>query len=290
MARISRSIKLFICITLLIPLFYQVIPAEAKSQVHHYPRLSRSMGKEINSYLRKVRGDVTLEYHDLTSGEEYQIKGSSSRRAASTMKLPLVMYVMDLVSHRRLSLNQKLTYHRYEYYDGSGVIQYRRVGSRFTIRDLISKAVIYSDNIALIMLENRVGVANFHRYLKSIGGRYIYPSRGRIMTSSRDLTVYAKKLYQDAKRNANDRLLIYYLEHTKYNATIPAGIKHVRIAHKVGWMPDLRVSNDVAIVYDRHPYTLAIMTNGYSYAKSKGVIAHIAWIINKYHKMKYKEK
>lgn len=280
----KKWINAIICLALLVTLLFPAYSAEAKAS----PKLSKSAGKSIKAYIKKMGGDVTFVYHDLKTGEEYRIKSTSARRAASTIKLPLVTYVMELASQHKLSLKEKLTYHRYQYYGGSGVIQYHRVGSKFTISDLVKKAVIYSDNIAFIMLKDHVGRANFNRYLKRVGGQYAYPG-GVNKTSARDLTIYAKCLYKQSKTSANARTLIYYLKHTKYNATIPAGIKHTPVAHKVGWMPDLKVSNDVAIVFDKHPYSLAIMTNGYSYAKSKKVIAHLASIINKYHKNKYKE-
>lgn len=261
------------------------LPVQAQDTA---PKLSKSAGKSVKAYIKKQGGEVTLVYHDLTTGEEYKIKPQSARRAASTIKLPLVIYIMELISQKKLNPKQKLTYHRYQYNGGSGVIQKLPVGSRFTISDLIKKAVIYSDNIAFVMLRDRVGRASFNQYIKRIGGQYAYPG-GLNKTSAQDLTTYAVKLYKDSAANPNDQKLINYLEHTKYNETIPKGIPNTVVAHKAGWMPDMRVSNDVAIVYDAHPYTLAIMTNGYTYAKSKKVIAHLASVINKYHKKKYGE-
>ncbi|MCL1632748.1 class A beta-lactamase-related serine hydrolase [Sporolactobacillus sp. CPB3-1] len=285
MTQTAKSLKLLICLMLatfwlLSGFAIDLMPAYVQ------PKLSHSAGTSIEAYIKSQGGEVTLVYHDLITGEEYLINPDRARRAASTIKLPLVMQVMDLISRHRLDPDEKLAYHGYQYNGGSGVIQYQRVGTRFTICDLIQKAVIYSDNIAFVMLRDRVGKASFIQYIKNIGGQYAYPG-GANVTSARDLSTYAERLYNDAKTDANARQLIDYLKHTKYNETIPAGIKEVPVAHKAGWMPELGVSNDVAIVYDRHPYTLAIMTNGYSYSQSQTVIAHVASLVNKYHKQKY---
>lgn len=277
-----------LCLLLLATLFSNICTPAADAKSNSSPKLSAHGRTAINSYIKHSGGSITLVYRDLTTGDTYSINSSAAHRAASTIKLPLVMDVMNLVSHHKLSLKQKLTYHRYQYCDGSGVIQYKKVGSQYTIADLVKKAVEYSDNIAFIMLEDRVGRAQFHQYIKQIGGKYSYP-RGINMTSAQDLTTFITKLYHDAKSNAYDRELITYLKHTKYNATIPAGIKGTVVAHKAGWMPDLKVSNDVAIVYDKHPYTLAILTNGFVYSHSTKVIAHLASLVNKYHKQKYHE-
>ncbi|MED1201775.1 hypothetical protein [Heyndrickxia acidicola] len=47
------------------------------------------------------------------------------------------------------------------------------------------------------------------------------------------------------------------------------------------------VYNDVGIVYDSHPFALAVMTNRISYAKSQKVIADLASIVYKEHLAKY---
>ncbi|CAM3131097.1 serine hydrolase [Sporolactobacillus spathodeae] len=287
MKRIYPFILPFFCLVLVSALFSSMVtPVKAQGKVA--PKLSAKGKAAIVSYIRHSGGSITLVYRDLTTGDAYSINGSAPHHAASTIKLPLVMDVMNLVSHHKLSLKQKLTYHRYQYCDGSGVIQYHKVGSKYTIADLIKKAVEYSDNIAFIMLEDRVGRSQFHHYIKQIGGKYSYP-RGINMTSAQDLTTFITKLYHDAKSNAYDRQLVTYLQHTKYNATIPAGIKGTVVAHKVGWMPELKVSNDVAIVYDKHPYTLSILTNGFVYSHSTKVIAQLASLVNNYHKQKYHE-
>ncbi|MCI1859003.1 MAG: class A beta-lactamase-related serine hydrolase [Sporolactobacillus sp.] len=242
--------------------------------------------RAIRSYIKQTGGDVTLVYHDLVTGAEYTIRPNQPRRAASTIKLPLVMYVMARASAHQLDLNQQLTYRGSDYTAGSGVIQYRPVGSRYSIRELIQKAVVYSDNIAFVMLKNYVGRENFNGYIRQIGGKYAYPG-GANLTSARDLTTYIVKLYHDAKQDGNARTLIDLLEHTKYNETIPAGVKWSPVAHKAGWMPNVGVSNDVAIVYDRYPYTLAIMTGGYAYETAKIVIAHLAELTDEYHRRDY---
>ncbi|MGG1396567.1 serine hydrolase [Bacillus salipaludis] len=243
---------------------------------------SKKAAAELNRYIKKAGGTVTLQYQDLITGDSLQIRGKTSGRAASTIKLPLTLYIMEQASKGKINLNQKLTYKKHHYYSGSGVIQYQKVGTRYTIRDLVQKAIIYSDNIAFIMLKERVGQGNFVKYMKSLGGKYTYPN-GQNLTSANDLTIYAKKLYQFSNKSKYGDELVGYLKQTIYNTTIPRGIKGVSIAHKVGMIPMYKVYNDVAIVYHQQPFTLAIMTKNISYEKSQRVIADLARIVYKYH-------
>ncbi|MEH7075107.1 serine hydrolase [Neobacillus drentensis] len=271
---------IFLVISMLIP-SHSAYAAELTA----HQEFTKKASSELNKYLKKSGGRVTLQYQDLVTGETFQIKGKTSNRAASTIKLPLALYIMEQAAKGKINLNQKLTYKSYHYYGGSGVIQKDKVGTSYTIRNLVKKAMIYSDNIAFIMLKERVGQKTFIKYMKSIGGQYAYPN-GQNLTSANDLTIYAKRLYQFSNKNPLGKELVGYLKKTVYNTTIPRGIKGTAVAHKVGMIPQDRIYNDAAIVFDKNPYVLAITTKGISYKKSQKVIAGLAWIVNKNHKAK----
>lgn len=250
-----------------------------------YQTFTKNVSKDLNQYIKKSGGDITLEYRDLITGETFQINSTKSHAAASTIKLPLAMYVIELADAKKIDLNQKLTYRSSHYYEGSGVIQKDKVGTKYTMNDLIKKAMMYSDNIAFIMLKEKVGQGNFIKYMKKLGATYAYPN-GQNKTSSHDLAIYAQYLYKYAQNSTHGKELVNYLQHTIYNETIPKGIKGVKTAHKVGMIPMNQVSNDVGVIYDKSPFVLAVMTNHMPYEKSKKVIAGIASTIYKHHQEK----
>jgi beta-lactamase class A len=51
-------------------------------------KFARDLSADIYQYLKKSGGTVALQYHDLTTGEAFQIKGKTVGLAASTIKLP----------------------------------------------------------------------------------------------------------------------------------------------------------------------------------------------------------
>lgn len=246
---------------------------------------SKKLSADLKKYLKKAGGTVTLQYRDLITGESYQLNGRKSGHAASTIKLPLAIYIMEQAAKGKIDLNQKLTYHKSQYYGGTGVIQYQKVGTKYTIRDLLSKAMIHSDNIAFIMLKDKVGANHFISYMKSLGAQYTYPN-GSNVTSPNDLIIYARELYKFSQENRLGQELVGYLKKTDFNTTIPRGIRGVQIAHKVGMIPESLIFNDVGIIYDKTPFALAIMTGHLSNAKSQKVIADVAAMVYKYHKSK----
>lgn len=244
-----------------------------------------SLSKDIEKYIKKSGGDIAIEYRDLTTKETYKRYSTRGYMAASTIKLPLAMYVMELADKKKINLDQKLTYKRYHYVGGSGVIQHQKVGTKYTINDLVKKAMIYSDNIAFNMLKERVGEKNYVSYMKKLGASYSTPNALR-NTSVHDLTIFAQHLYAYSQQSKNGKTIINYLQHTIYNDAIPKGIKDSKVSHKVGMIPMYYVSHDYGIVYNQNPYILVVMTKGFSYAYSNKVIAGISSIVNKHHQEK----
>ncbi len=278
--KIGHILKGMLVVLLMLGLILPGLDASAEAASSNF---STKLSTELKNYIKKSGGTVTLQYKDLTTGVVFQINGKTSGRAASTIKLPLAIYIMEQASQGKIDLNKKLKYKSYHYYGGSGIIQKKKVGTSFTIRELVKYAMIYSDNIAFIMLKEYVGQDKFIKYMKSLGGQYAYPN-GSNLTSANDLTIYANKLYQFSAKSSYGKELVGYLKKTVYNTTIPRGIKGVSIAHKVGMIPADRIYNDVAIVYDKKPFVLAIMTKNISYEKSQKVIADLAGIVYKHHK------
>ncbi|MCM3124183.1 MULTISPECIES: serine hydrolase [unclassified Mesobacillus] len=273
---------LFLLLSGLLP----VKKAEAAT-LSSYQNFNQSLSKDLKAYMKKSGGNITLHYREFSTGDEFKINSTSPQKAASTIKLPLALYVMELAAAKKINLNEKLTYKKHHYYGGSGVIKKQKLGTKYTIRDLVKKSMVYSDNIAFIMLREKVGKNNFTAYMKKIGGKNAYP-KGQNLTSSADLVVYANRLYNFSRENVLGQELVGYLKKTVYNTTIPKGIKGTQIAHKVGMIPESKIYNDIGIVYDKNPFALAVMTNKLSYSKSQKVIADIASIVYKHHKSKNK--
>lgn len=277
--------KIVALMMIVIMVITTVIPTQAQaiSKVH----IKTAMSKEIDQYIKKVGGSVGIEYVDLETGEKYTRNSTKGYVAASTGKLPLAMYIMELADKGKINLNTKLTYHSYFYIGGSGVIQYDKVGTKYTIQTLIKKSMKYSDNIAFSMLRNYVGRDNYVKYMKSLGAKYS-TSGAYELTSARDLSVYAQHLYKTSYTSKNSRILLNYLKETVYNKGIPAAVGKTKVAHKVGMIYNIRVSHDYGIIYDEDPYVLSIMTDGYQYDFSNKVIANISKIVKKHHKNKVK--
>ncbi|NDI33265.1 serine hydrolase [Chengkuizengella sediminis] len=241
-------------------------------------KIPESLLDELNSL-----GNIAFYYENLVTGTSMSYQKEKVYAGASTIKLPLAVYIYQEAANGNLNLDQKLTYSIYHYYEGSGVIQFQPFGTQYTIRELVKKMVVHSDNVAYIMLTEKMGRANFISFLKEIGGKNVFPN-GYNRLSAEDLATYAKSLNEfiDEHELLGQELLDVFV-YTDYNDTIPAGVSELNVAHKVGYLPLELVYHDVGIVYDEQPYILVIMTKGIPYEKVRGVIAQTTKKIHNIH-------
>ncbi|NBI27774.1 serine hydrolase [Chengkuizengella marina] len=231
----------------------------------------------------KSKGDIAFYYENLVTGTSMSYQKEKVYAGASTIKLPLAVYIYQEAANGNLNLDQKLTYSVIHYYEGSGVIQFQPFGTQYTIRDLVKKMIVHSDNVAYIMLTKKMGRANFISFLKEIGGKNVFPN-GYNKLSAEDLAIYAKTLNEfiDEHELLGQELLDSFV-YTDYNDTIPAGVSESNVAHKVGYLPLELIYHDVGIVFEEHPYILVIMTKGIPYEKVRGVIAQVTKKIHNIH-------
>ncbi|KGX90311.1 serine hydrolase [Pontibacillus marinus] len=244
--------------------------------------LEHTMNKEIEEYLGKHTDRVVFRYENLQTGEFVSKGGSIAKSAASTIKLPLALLIIELVKSEEIELGKKLTYRSYHHYGGSGVIQYNEEGTTYTVEDLVHKMLVHSDNIAYIMLREHVGRQKFINYMKELGADYAYPN-GKNYTSANDLTLYLKHLYRIKGNSEFAGEVFKWLQNTAYDHGIPQGVKQP-VAHKVGMIPMYNISNDTAIVLGESPYALTILTTNYSYYESKKIISELTNLIDRVHR------
>ncbi|MBM6955536.1 serine hydrolase, partial [Limosilactobacillus coleohominis] len=227
----------------------------------------------LNSYSNNT--NVAISFMDLSNGipSIASINGDQFIYAASVGKLPIVAYVQELVNNGKLSLDTKLQYTSAADYTndhmikgGTGSLQYENPeGKWYTIRELLTKDLIESDNAASNQLLYHIANANrkdFDNFLGQIAGISTY---SKYMTANQVAKVM---LYIHNQGGiANDLLSRTNWKNNKIGA-LP-----VKVEHKIGINGS--INNDAAYVYASHPFILVVMSNGYS----DNVISNIAWNI-----------
>ena len=223
-------------------------------------------------------------FEDIESGESFGINENEPITAASTVKLPVVLYLNTLVAEGKLDWSDRVTYNsNVDWQDGAGILQFTaRDGDSFSLRVLANLAITISDNIAYKMLTRHLGRENIIDFMEGLGGKIVFPE-GKNITCARDMGTYLEAVMDFAKAypDLGSRLLDD-MSHPIYHVGIPGGLPdRVVVAHKEGDVSG--IANDVGIVFQDKPYILVVLSKGISDVdEGFARIAHISKIVYDY--------
>jgi len=218
--------------------------------------------EQIEIYLASQEGHYGVYFISLKTGEEIGINENDQFFAASTIKVPVNLYLYTQFAEGKADPNKKLVYTERFYEGGTGKIQYEELGGEYSLRELSKLSIEISDNVAVNMLIAYLGRSKILDFEESIVGHPV--NRARNFSTPKDMGMYLERiveLEQDYPELGQE--LIGYLENTVFNERMPKYLpEDVKVAHKIGTWPDTGSSHDVGIVYGQNPFVLSIMSEG----------------------------
>lgn len=247
-----------------------------------------SLVAQIQARIAELPGaEVGVAYHRLGSSDTLYLNSDASFHAASTMKVPIMVQLFRRVDAGGLSLDYPLLlvnqfgsivdgspYTLEESVDSDSSL-YLLVGTRVSVRDLITHMITRSSNLATNSLVSLANAAQAESTMRSLGAMNIRVLRGvedqkafdqglNNTTTARDLSIILTAIQENraasAKSCATMRDILLGQEfNTGIPAELPAGTK---VAHKTGSITG--VAHDAAIVYPQKgpTYVLVILTKG----------------------------
>ena len=216
--------------------------------------------RELNSLYHQSSLYHSFLYQDIYSGFTVSYNEDTPIFTASTIKAPAMIYLMEKASSGEINLDESLTYTSNFYSGGSGVLKNKVQNTSYQVRTLIKYAITESDNIAYNMLMTRYGKDNVLNFWSPKGTKYIF-TLDTIwgVTSAHDASIYMNELYNFYLNNDTyGKELMDYFKGATWKL-ITGKNKEFDIANKGGWSGS--AIHDVAIVFDRNPYILIIMSN-----------------------------
>jgi beta-lactamase class A len=233
---------------------------------------------QIANYTNNYQGEYGVYYYDLTTGQEFGINDEDQFTSASCEKVPINLYLYQQIQSGAVNPETTLTYTQADYEDGTGSIQYQKVGTQYTIDELSKLSIVQSDNVATNMLIRFLGMPNIKNYMRQVGGQVVVDDQN--VSSPSDMGLYMKLVYEFSENNRTlgDELLNDLLNTELYDDRLPALLpKSVKVAHKIG--NEVGVINDVGIVFADKPYIVAVMSKGVNEKEAPAVIANISKMI-----------
>ncbi|MBW4661676.1 MAG: class A beta-lactamase-related serine hydrolase [Drouetiella hepatica Uher 2000/2452] len=205
---------------------------------------------------------------DLDTGDYFSLNGSSSFAAASMVKVPILIALLQDVDAGRVRLNEKLVLQQVDLAEGSGDMQYTPVGSEYTVLETISNMIITSDNTATNMVLRRLGgmeVVNqrFRQWgLQQTTLRQLLPDlTGTNTTSPKELSMLMAMLSQGEllSMKSRDRALDI-MQDTITDTLLPTSLgEGSTISHKTGDIGSLVGDTGIIDMPNGKRYAITLM-------------------------------
>lgn len=212
---------------------------------------------KIENHFKSANATVSFSYEDLYSGLHISYNENQQYFSASTIKTPVVLYIYNLYANNKIDLNKLVTYQPIHYLEGSGTIKNQPYGKQYTIKELIQKTIVDSDNVAYKMLTTIVNTSEIKQFWANLGSETFWTNNhiwGQV--NSKDGVIYMKELYKFTQDNPqiSEELLNYHF--SSVCRLININNTSIKIAHKSGW--NSASIHDMAIVYSSEPYVISI--------------------------------
>lgn len=205
--------------------------------------------------------------------------------SASTVKAPFSLYSMKQIENGYGTLDEMRVYESKHYCAGSGVIQYSKVGTEYTLEQVLYHTINVSDNTGYYMLQDKFGISGYNDYLESIGCSKMKLTGGIRWGCiyPREAALVWNEIYNYSKVSNYGEKLFELFVNAKYNfiknayLTKYASLDY-EIAHKSGFNPNGR--HDQAIVLREDvPYFIVITTQPQSNGREKTFFNNTALIL-----------
>ncbi len=266
---------------------------EDRAMLPEFEKMSAELEKAARAYPARV----AIIVRDLGRGWTYAYHPDDLFPSASLIKVPVMVGVFDKIHNGRLSLHSKLKLRRSTRMGGSGRIKWRRDGTRFTVRQLLEQMMQRSDNTAMLLLIDEVGMGYLQNFFPTMGLVYteIYPeglrlTSGRVRyenyTTAREMTGIFEKAYRGQLVNSFASELMLDIMKGKKGKTrlakkLPVGWE---IAHKTGLLR--RSCHDAGVVYSPNgDFVITVLTGrNASYGRAKEFITKVGDIAYKHYR------
>jgi beta-lactamase class A len=274
-----------------------IVPSPAKEQ----------LASALKARIGRDSGQVALALIDLETGIRLGINADSSMHAASMIKVPVMLEIFRQAERQGTQLTDSVAVlneftsvaDRSKYTlksaDDSDSTLYRRVGTRTTVRELVRLMITRSSNLAANILIERAGPANVARTLTEAGITGVNVVRGvedgpayqRGLNNTITADGFARVLEAIVRCNLTSREsceeMIDILAAQEFNDMIPAGLPAgTRVAHKTGWITQIRHDGGIVFPRGRSPYILVIQTNRFAdpmvASRLAADLSRIVWI------------
>lgn len=259
----------------------QIKKAVASESLADAPRASElQISPKSGEEIAPLKAEITAaleQYPKLTPGifildpdtdGYFDLNGTSAIASASTIKIPILVAFFQDVDAGKIRPDELLTMKPQFIATGSGNMQHKFPGSKYTALETATKMITISDNTATNMLIERLGGAEAlnQRFaswgLTATAIRNQLPDvEGTNTTSAKDLANLIAFVNQGELVSRQSRLsLLSIMRRTERNHLLPRGLgQGATIAHKTGYIGAMLADAGLIELPNGKRYIAAVM-------------------------------
>lgn len=175
---------------------------------------------------------------------EVNINGDTVFPAASLIKIPIAVVLLQEIDKKTILWDQMLTLERRHIISGAGSLKNNQIGSKYTLKEVFKKMLIVSDNTAASMIiELLGGISTCNKKIVALGlkntrlvdsiGNF---SKSKNTTTPHDMVfILEKSLEGDILSQESKTFFKRTLTKVKNKSLIQKGIgRYTKFAHKTG--------------------------------------------------------
>ncbi len=237
----------------------------------------------------KATGDLTnasVYLREYQHNEWMCINENDKFDPGSLFKVPVLIAILKMNEINPGYLNKTIVYNK-KVDDGKNVAYTNKtiqLGQSYTVRELLTYMIKYSDNNATILLESNMNPKILQKLFSDVGLAVpnIYATQYQFTT--KEYSYFMRAIYNAGYLNVEDSEFAgELLSQCEFKDGIVKGLPaHTRIAHKFGESGtniDKQLHESGIVYLDNKPYLLTIMTRGKENKKLSQVLGEISQVI-----------
>lgn len=217
-------------------LFSQDIPSVAETAAETSVDEEGNVTETVTAYTRD--GNAALYYKDIASGKTVVINGDGIFSSASMIKAVYCYTLLAAADAGEIDLDFETVYDTSMYVEGTGKFKNIESGSVFTVRELVSYVMRYSDNTAYSMLRKLFGTKYFAPAMEAAGISAVKYNKWWNSTAVQYGEFFTALALYFESDSENAAWLKEEMINSVYRAILPNALAPDIAAHKYGWDND----------------------------------------------------
>ena len=229
---------------------------------------------------------ASVYLRDISLNEWFAINDEESYKPGSLLKVPELITFLKMNEKQPGLLDRKITYSRAFDLKKKGLYLSKsiEVGHTYTIRELLTYMITYSDNNATQLLNDIIDVPTFQKTFTDLGLEAPDWNSSDYPITAKHYSMFLRALYNGCYLSSKDsEFATELLTHCDFKNGILNGLpSNTKIAHKFGeaGMATEQQLHESAIIYlQNKTYILTVMTRGTNPQKLPAVLSQISNVV-----------